>query len=80
MRTTPNKGQVKGCDGKIIKNQDWVSHISRTNNLPAIGQIHHIIGSSFAIEVPKKHRALYSFKEIQRYEIKLHNNQNLTDG
>ena len=75
MRTTATKGQVKGYDGKLIKNQDWVSHISRHNNLPAKGQVHHITGGSFAIEIPGKVRMLYNIKEIGRYKIKLHEDE-----
>ena len=72
MRTTTTKGQVKGYDGKLIKNLDCVTHTSRHNNLPAKGQIHHITGGSFAIEIPGKVRMLYNIKEIGRYKIKLH--------
>ena len=75
MRTSTTKGQVKGYNGKLIKNQDWVSHISRINNLPAIGQVHHITGSSFAIEVPGWSRALYNIKEIGKYKIQLHKDE-----
>ena len=75
MRTTATKGQVKGFDGKLIKNEDWVTHISRHNNLPAKGQVHHIIGGSFAIEIPDKVRMLYNIKEIGRFQIKLHEDE-----
>ena len=66
------KGQIKGVNGKLIKNLDWVTHTSRHNNLPAKGQIHHITGGSFAIEIPGKVRMLYNIKEIGRYKIKLY--------
>ena len=75
MRTSTTKGQVKGYNEKLIKNQDWVSHISRHNNLPAKGQVHHITGGSFAIEIPGKVRMLYNIKEIGRYKIKLHEDE-----
>ena len=69
---SPTKGQIKGCDGKLIKNEDWVTHTSRHNNLAAKGQVHHITGGSFAIEIPGKVRMLYNTKEIGRFQIKLH--------
>ena len=75
MRTTATKGQIKGFDGKLIKNEDWVTHTSRHNNLPAKGQVHHITGGSFAIEIPGKVRMLYNMKEIGRFQIKLHEDE-----
>ena len=69
------KGQIKGFDGKLIVNEDWVTHTSRHNNLPAKGQVHHITGGSFAIEIPGKVRMLYNTKEIGRFQIKLHEDE-----
>ena len=75
MRMSSTKGQIKGVNGKLIKNLDWVTHTSRHNNLPAKGQIHHITGGSFAIEIPGKVRMLYNIKEIGRFQIKLHEDE-----
>ena len=72
---SPTKGQIKGFDGKLIKNEDWVTHTSRHNTLPAKGQVHHITGGSFAIEIPGKVRMLYNTKEIGKFQIKLHEDE-----